>query len=55
VAILFEKTGLSEILGVELTVIVGAGNWISFALTHPLSSEIVLGLSESSGRIDFAS
>ena len=53
VGILFEKTGLSAILRRSPTVIVGAGNWISFTAHQPVSSEVVFGLAASRGNSAF--
>jgi hypothetical protein len=53
VRILFEKTGLSSILREAPTVAVGAGNWISFAVDQPVSSDVVFGLTASSGELAF--
>jgi hypothetical protein len=50
---LFGTTGLSTILHDPPAVIVGAGNWISFAGDQPLSSDAVLGLVASSGELAF--
>lgn len=47
VKILFEKTGLSTILRKTPNVIVGAGNWISFAAHQAVLSEVILGLATS--------
>jgi len=46
---LFEKTGLSTIVREAPTVIVGAGNWISFTVGQAMSAEVVFGLPASSG------
>jgi hypothetical protein len=53
VRILFEKTGLSTILREAPTVTVGDGNWISFTVNQPLSSDVVSGLASSSGKLAF--
>src|ERR1700735_525969 len=53
VNILFEKTGLSTIVREPATVIVGAGNWISFAANQSVSSAAVFALSLSNGRLAF--
>jgi hypothetical protein len=55
VRLLFEKTGLSAIICTTPAVIVGAGNWISFAAGRALSAEVLLGLLESSGGPAFVS
>lgn len=53
VRILFEKTGLSTILHEAPMVTVGAGNWISFTVRQSVSSDVVFGLTASSGRLAF--
>jgi hypothetical protein len=55
VSILFEKTGLSTIVASEEpTVIVGAGNWISFTVGQALSSKAVFSLQGAGGKRAFA-
>ena|ERR1700732_658534 len=53
VKILFEKTGLSTIVREPLTVIVGAGNWISFTAHQSVSSDAVFALPFSNGQLAF--
>jgi hypothetical protein len=53
VSILFDKTGLSTLVGEPPTVVVGAGNWISFTAQRPVSSDAVFGLAASSGALTF--
>ena len=55
VSFLFRKTGLSTIVCTTPTVIVGAGNWISFTVGQPVSAEVAFGLPKSSGGLAFAS
>jgi hypothetical protein len=52
--ILFEKTGLATILRDAPVVIVGNGNWISFTVPLPVSSEVVLKLTAPTGKRTFA-
>src|SRR5687768_5254703 len=55
VSILLNKTRLSTIIHMVPTVIVGEGNWISFAVSQAVSAEAVLRLSESPGKPTFVS
>jgi hypothetical protein len=53
VKILFEKTGLLTIVCEPPTVIVGAGNWISFTVHQSLSSDAVFALPLSNVELAF--
>ena len=55
VSILFRKTKLATIIQRPSIVIVGEGNWISFASSQAVSAEAVLRLSAWSGEPTFAS
>jgi hypothetical protein len=55
VSILLNETKLSTIIHMVPTVIVGEGNWISFAVSQAVSAEAVLRLLESPGKPTFVS
>jgi len=49
VAILFERTGLADVVGNKLTVTVGRGNWVSFFADRPVSSAAIRDLKDFAG------